>query len=79
MDRPQTEPAEYACRANQNARLRSAGMNQFYVGYLPKAPVGIARRIRALVMLLFIVAAIAAIVFAGVQRTFAPSREPSDI
>ena len=54
-------------------------MNQFYVGYLPKAPVGIARRIRALVMLLFIVAAIAAIVFAGVQRTFAPSREPSDI
>lgn len=48
-------------------------MNEFYVGYLPKAPVGIARRIRAVVVLLFIFAAIAAIVFARVQRTFAPS------
>jgi len=48
-------------------------MNEFYVGYLPRAPVGIARRIRALVVLLFILAAIAAVVFARVQRTFAPS------
>lgn len=48
-------------------------MNEFYVGYLPKAPVGIARRIRGLVVLLFILAAIAAVVFARVQRTFAPS------
>jgi len=35
-------------------------MNEFYVGYLPKAPIGIARRIRAVVVLLFIFAAIAA-------------------
>jgi len=48
-------------------------MNEFYVGYLPKAPVGIARRIRAVVVLLFIFAAITAMVFAKVQRTFAPS------
>ncbi len=48
-------------------------MNEFYVGYLPKAPVGIARRIRAVVVLLFILAAITAMVFARVQRTFAPS------
>ena len=48
-------------------------MNEFYVGYLPKAPSGIARRIRAVVVLLLIFAAIAAIVFAKVQRTFAPS------
>lgn len=48
-------------------------MNEFYVGYLPKAPVEIARRIRAVVVLLFIFAAIAAMVFSKVQRTFAPS------
>lgn len=48
-------------------------MNEFYVGYLPKAPAGIARRIRGLVVLMFILAAIAAVVFARVQRTFAPS------
>jgi len=48
-------------------------MNEFYVGYLPKAPSGIARRIRAVVVLLLIFAAIAAIAFARVQRTFAPS------
>jgi len=48
-------------------------MNEFYIGYLPKAPAGIARRTRALVILLFIFAAIAAMVFARVQRTFAPS------
>jgi hypothetical protein len=48
-------------------------MNEFYVGYLPKAPSGIARRIRAVVVFLLVFAAIAAIVFARVQRTFAPS------
>lgn len=48
-------------------------MNEFYVGYLPRAPVGVARRIRAVVVILFIFAAIAAVVFARVQRTFAPS------
>ena len=48
-------------------------MNEFYVGYLPKAPVGIARRIRTVVVLLLIFAAIAAMVFARVQSTFAPS------
>lgn len=48
-------------------------MNEFYVGYLPKAPVGIARRIRAIVVLLFIFAVITAMVFARVQRTFVPS------
>lgn len=48
-------------------------MNEFYVGYLPKAPVGIARRIRAVVVFLLVFAAIAGIVFAKVQRTFAPS------
>ncbi len=48
-------------------------MNEFYVGYLPKAPVGIARRIRAVVVFLLVFAAITAIVFARVQRTFAPS------
>src|SRR5713101_6030664 len=73
MDRPQTEPAGYSRRAIKNSGGRSAGMNEFYVGYLPKAPVGIARRIRAVVVLLFIFAAIAAMVFARVQRTFAPS------
>lgn len=48
-------------------------MNEFYVGYLPKAPVGIARRIQAVVVLLFIFAAITAMLFARAQRTFAPS------
>lgn len=48
-------------------------MNEFYVGYLPKAPIGIARRIRALVVFLLVFVAVLAIVFAGVQRTFAPS------
>ncbi len=48
-------------------------MNEFYVGYLPKAPSGIARRIRTVVVFLLVFAAIAAIVFARVQRTFAPS------
>src|SRR5437016_14466177 len=73
MDPPQTEPARYSRRAIENSGRRSAGMNEFYVGYLPKAPVGIARRIRAVVVLLCIFAAITAMVFAKVQRTFATS------
>lgn len=48
-------------------------MNEFYVGYLPKAPVGIARRIRAVVVFLLLMAAACAILFASVQQTFAPS------
>jgi hypothetical protein len=48
-------------------------MSEFYVGYLPKAPAGIARRIQVLVVLLFIITALAAMVFARAQRTFAPS------
>ena len=48
-------------------------MNEFYVGYLPKAPVGIARRIRAVVVLLFVFAAVTAMVFARAQGTFVPS------
>jgi hypothetical protein len=48
-------------------------MKEFYVGYLPKAPIGIARRIRALVVFLLVFVAFLAIVFARVQRTFAPS------
>lgn len=48
-------------------------MNEFYVGYLPKAPVGIARRIQALVVFLLVFVVFLAIAFARVQRTFAPS------
>jgi hypothetical protein len=48
-------------------------MNEFYVGYLPKAPAGIARRIKTLIVILLVLGAIAAIAFARVQKTFAPS------
>jgi hypothetical protein len=48
-------------------------MNEFYVGYLPKAPSGIASRIWWTVSLLFVVAATCAIIFAKVQRTYSPS------
>lgn len=48
-------------------------MSEFFVGYLPKAPPGIARLIRLVVVLLLLLAALGAIVFARVQRTFAPS------
>jgi hypothetical protein len=48
-------------------------MNEFYVGYLPKAPSGIARLIWWTVAVLFLVAATGAIIFAKVQRTYAPS------
>ncbi len=48
-------------------------MSEFYVGYLPKAPAGIARRVRTAVAMLFFLATIGAIAFASVQRGFAPS------
>ena len=48
-------------------------MNEFYVGYLPKAPAGIARRIKNLVAIVLVLGAIAAIAFARVQKTFALS------
>lgn len=48
-------------------------MNEFYIGYLRKAPSGIARRIRVLVVVLFGLAVVCAILFAGVQRTYRPS------
>src|SRR5712692_9792292 len=68
MDRPQTESAGYSRRAIKNSGGWSAGMNEFYVGYLPKAPVGIARRIKVVVLFLLVFAVVAAIVFATVQR-----------
>ena len=48
-------------------------MNEFYVGYLPKAPAGISRRIRAVVIALMVIAVAGAITFASVQRTFVPA------
>ena len=48
-------------------------MNEFYVGYLPKTPVGIARLIRIAIVSLLVVAAMGAILFASVQRTFSSS------
>jgi hypothetical protein len=46
-------------------------MNEFYVGYQPKAPAGIRRRVVAVVLLLMIVAAVAGVVFSRSQRTLA--------
>ncbi len=48
-------------------------MNEFYVGYLPKAPASISRRIRAVVIVLATISAVGAATFASVQRTFAPA------
>ena len=48
-------------------------MNEFYVGYVPKAPAGISRRIRAVVIALMAIAVMGAFTFACVQRTFAPA------
>jgi hypothetical protein len=48
-------------------------MTEFYVGYLPKAPVGIARRVKTLIAILIVLGAGAAITFAHVQKPFAPS------
>jgi hypothetical protein len=47
-------------------------MNEFYVGYLPKAPAGISRRVRTVVIALMLIGVAGAITFASVQRTFAP-------
>jgi hypothetical protein len=47
-------------------------MNEFYVGYLPKAPAGISRRVRAVVIALMVIGVAGAIMFASVQSTFAP-------
>ncbi len=48
-------------------------MNEFFVGYLPKQPAGIAKRTRLLVGIAFVLVIVCAIAFARVQRTFAPS------
>jgi len=48
-------------------------MNEFYVGYLPKAPAAIAKRIKTLIAVVLVLGAVAAITFASVQKTFAPS------
>lgn len=48
-------------------------MTEFYVGYQPKAPAGIHRRIIAVVLLLLILALVAGFVFAKSQRGFAAS------
>jgi len=48
-------------------------MNEFYIGYVTKAPAGISRLIRTTVIALMAVAVIGAFTFASVQRTFAPS------
>ncbi len=47
--------------------------DEFYVGYLAKMPQGFARRIRAAIAICLLAAAACAIIFAQVQRTFAPS------
>ena len=48
-------------------------MNDFYVGYVSKAPAGISRRIRAVVIALMAIAVMGAFTFASVQRTFDPA------
>lgn len=48
-------------------------MNEFYVGYLPKAPSGVAKRIRRVIGAMFLAGAVVAIGFASVQKTFAPA------
>jgi hypothetical protein len=46
---------------------------EFYVGYLPQAPSGVARKVRRTVSFLLLVAVCVAAGFAAVQTTFAPS------
>jgi hypothetical protein len=48
-------------------------MTEFYVGYLPKAPSGIARKMKVVIVVLFAAATISAIGFAAVQRTYSRS------
>ena len=48
-------------------------MSEFYVGYLPKLPSGIARRMRVVIVVLFAAVITCAIGFAAVQRTYSRS------
>jgi hypothetical protein len=48
-------------------------MNEFYVGYLPKAPSGIARKMKIVIVVLFAAATTCAVVFAALQRTYSRS------
>lgn len=48
-------------------------MSEFFVGYLPKQPAGIAKKVRAVIAIVFLLAIVCALGFAKVQRTFAPS------
>src|SRR6516225_6960789 len=48
-------------------------MTEFYVGYLPKAPSGIARKMKVVIVVLFVTATACAIGFAALQRTYSRS------
>src|SRR5260370_35163312 len=48
-------------------------MTEFYVGSLPKAPSGIARKMKVVIAVLFAAATTCAIGFAAVQRTYSRS------
>ena len=48
-------------------------MTEFYVGYLPKAPSGIARKMNVVIVVLFAAATTSAIGFAALQRTYSRS------
>jgi len=60
-------------RALANRCPRGDGMTEFYVGYLPKAPSGIARKMKVVIVVLFAAATTCAIGFAALQRTYARS------
>src|SRR6516225_8653856 len=69
--RSATESAGNTRGAVAARRHRSNAMNEFYVGYQPKAPAGIHRRIVAVVLVLMILGVVAGVVFSRSQRTFA--------
>jgi hypothetical protein len=48
-------------------------MTEFYVGYVPKAPSGIARKMKVVIAMLFAAATTCGIAFAALQRTYARS------
>jgi hypothetical protein len=48
-------------------------MTEFYVGYLPKAPSGIARKMKVVIVVLFAAATTCAVGFAALQRTYSRS------
>jgi hypothetical protein len=50
-------------------------MTEFYVGYLPKAPSGIARKMKVVIVVLLAAATTCAVGFAALQRTYARSFE----